>query len=322
MNEAIRDFASQFSYQPEIQYGALKRKFTKVIVAGMGGSHLAADLLKSYNPELPLTVHRDYGLPFIAPSEKKTTLFIASSYSGNTEETIDALQAAHAQGIACAALSVGGKLEELAKQFKIPFVKLPDAGIQPRSALGLSLKGLLKLMWLDDILADMSELSRTLYPQKLEQEGGEITKKLKGCIPVVYVSTRNEAIAYNWKIKLNETGKIPAFYNVIPELNHNEMTGFDVIPKTKKLSQQFCFVFLQDAKDHPRNQKRMKVLEKLYRERGLQTLTIPLKGKDRWSLMFSSLLLADWIAYYTAIGYGAEPEQVPMVESFKKLMAR
>jgi glucose/mannose-6-phosphate isomerase len=89
---------------------------------------------------------------------------------------------------------------------------------------------------------------------------------------------------------------------------------------TKELSNKFYFIILKDNKDNPKIQKRMEVLEKLYKDRNLPVETIELSGKDTWHKIFSSLLLADWTAYYTAIEYGLEPEQVPMVEEFKKLI--
>lgn len=321
MHDAIREFAKQFFYAPEIERPS-KKKYQHIIVAGMGGSHLAADLLKGYDPALPLTIHRDYGLPPIFAEKKKHTLLIASSYSGNTEETIDAFHQAGKQGIDRAALAVGGKLMMLARKARVPFVRLPDTGIQPRSALGFSITALAALMSLDHVTQELALLAKVLKPAAMEQQGKKLARALKGRAPLIYASTANESLAYNWKIKFNETGKIPAFYNCLPELNHNEMTGFDVAPSTEKLSKRMAFLFLKDEHDHPRILKRMNVLARLYRDRGLSCMNIPLKGKTRFACMFSSLLLADWAAYYTAEQYGLESEQVPMVEEFKKLIAK
>jgi glucose/mannose-6-phosphate isomerase len=156
---------------------------------------------------------------------------------------------------------------------------------------------------------------------------------LKNYVPVIYASNHNSSLAEIWKIKLNETGKIPAFYNVLPELNHNEMTSFDVSDSTAELSNKFYFIILKDMGDNPKILKRMQVLEKLYEDRNLKVETIEIpahnafsiadaggKNENVWHKIFSSLLLADWTAYYTALEYGLEPEQVPMVEEFKKLI--
>jgi glucose/mannose-6-phosphate isomerase len=319
MRDAILEFPKQFYYAPDVQRPS-RKKFTHVIVAGMGGSHLAADVLKGYDHTLSIVIHRDYGVPYIAPEKKKHTLLIASSYSGNTEETIDAFHQAGKQGIARAALSVGGTLMRLARAARVPFIRIPDTGIQPRCALGFSITALAALMGLERVIAELSGLSKTLKPLSLEQQGKSLAKQLKGSVPLVYASTPNEAVAYNWKIKFNETGKIPAFYNVLPELNHNEMTGFDIAPVTEKLSKRIKVLLLKDGADHPRVITRMNVLSRLYRKRGLEVIPIALRGKTRFTRMFSSLILADWAAYYTAAQYGLESEQVPMVEEFKRMI--
>lgn len=319
MRDAILGFAKQFSYQPVVER-PLRKKFQKIIVAGMGGSHLAADILKSADPTFPMQIHRDYGLPYIPKNELPQTLVIASSYSGNTEETFDAFKEAGKQRVARAAISVGGTLGRLARKEGVAYVQIPDTGIQPRSALGFSIKGFAALMGLVLLNRELDALSKTLKPLSFEHKGKVFARTLKESVPLIYASARNETVAYNWKIKLNETGKIPAFYNVLPELNHNEMTGFDYTTKNKKLSKRFAVIFLADSEDHLHIQKRMNILTRLYRARGLACYAIPLRGANRWMKIFSSLVLADWTAYYTALAYSAEPEQVPMVEEFKKMI--
>jgi glucose/mannose-6-phosphate isomerase len=172
----------------------------------------------------------------------------------------------------------------------------------------------------ENMLKELNALSESLDPSSYEEAGKALSKKLKDKVPVVYSSTQNMPIAYSWKIKFNETGKIPAFYNVFSELNHNEMTGFDIEDSTKELSQNFHFIILRDKEDNPRVLKRMEVLEKLYKDRGLSVDVINIEGKDKYHKVFASLLTADFAAYYTAQMYGLEAEQVPMIEEFKKLI--
>ncbi|MBI3115000.1 MAG: hypothetical protein HYZ09_00725 [Candidatus Kerfeldbacteria bacterium] len=319
MQDAIKGFAKQFAFTPVVANGPVPRK-PHTIVLGMGGSHLAADILAAWQPERSLTIHSDYGLPPLPPSVLKDSLVIASSYSGNTEEVLDGFAKAQQQGLAVAALAVGGKLLELANQNNVPYVQLPDTGIQPRSALGFSLLALLKLMGNEEGLQEAAKLSQTLKPEKLEPEGRALAEQFRGKVPVIYASTPNRAIAYNWKIKLNETGKIPAFMNVIPELNHNEMNGFDARDASRELSRQFAFIFLRDRNDHSRNQKRFEVVRQQYENRGFPVTILELKGKTPLEKIFRSLLVADWFAVHTAESYGLESEQVPMIEEFKQLI--
>ena len=319
MHDAIKNFHQQFSYEPEIQNQKHLVKKVKFIVAGMGGSHLAAGLLNTGRPALDIMIHRDYGLPALSDEELLSRLVILSSYSGNTEEVIDVFHAAKKKGVAMAAISVGGELLALAKEHDVPFIQLPDTGIQPRSALGYSIKALSKFVQ-EDVLAELGELASTLHPLDSEKDGKTLAQRLKARVPIIYASAHNAPLAYNWKIKFNETGKIPAFYNVLPELNHNEMTGFDVKDSTKKLAEKFYVILLKDRHDDRRIQKRMDVLQRLYTERGLPIEVVAVQGESAWHAIFSTLVLADWAAYYTAEQYGLESEHVPMVEEFKKLI--
>jgi glucose/mannose-6-phosphate isomerase len=320
--EDIKNYNKQFDYEPVVENAGKLKKFGKFLVVGMGGSHLAADIIKAWHPELDIIVWSDYGLPKIGDKELKERLIILSSYSGSTEETLDALAVAKAKKLSYAVIASRGKLISLADRNKVPYVKIPDQNIQPRMATPLSLKAMLALMGERNLLTETKLLGVALHPLREEYRGKELARKIYGNIPVIYTALANEAIAYNWKIKFNETGKIPAFYNVVPELNHNEMTGFDVKTKTLPLSRNFHFIFLKDGDDDRRITKRMNVLEKLYRDRGFKTEVVLMQGKTRIGKIFNALNLADWSAYHTAKFYGVEPEQVPMVEEFKKMIAR
>lgn len=286
----------------------------------MGGSPLAAELLASWKPELDIIIHRDYGLPALSHGEER--LWIASSFSGNTEEVLDFAELALVRNLPLATIAKGGKLLLFAQKHGLPHVVLPATSIQPRSGLGFQILALAALIGEETLLKELAGLESVFKPEELREEGRKLSLKLRGQVPAIYASARNQAIAYNWKIKFNETGKIPAFYNCLPELNHNEMTGFDAIATTEGLSHKFHFIFLSDTADHPQIQKRMKVTRKLYEERGLVCTEVPLEGAGGvLEKIFSSLLVADWTALHLSKLYGTEAEQVPMVEEFKKLIA-
>ncbi len=319
LSQDIKNYAAQFTYQPVLENaGKLKKKFSRFIVAGMGGSHLAADILKAWHPELDLTVWSNYGFPKLNEKILKESLIIVSSYSGNTEEEIDTFGAVVAKRYPLAVVASGGKLLHLAERAGVPHVKMPREDIQPRMATGFSLMALLALMGEKTWTLEARELAKQLYPAREERRGQDLAKRLYGSVPVIYTSAKNAAIGYNWKIKFNETGKIPAFTNVVPELNHNEMTGFDTKEKTVSLSRSFRFIFLKDGSDDRRILKRMSVLEKLYHDRGFKVEVALLQGKNEIQKIFNALIFADWTAYHTAKLYGVDPEHVPMVEEFKK----
>lgn len=316
MYETIKNFNKQFEYEPIIENQDNLERKNKFITVGMGGSNLASGLLKIWKPEIDILIHKNYGLP----SDTKDRLLILSSYSGNTEEVIDAFKKGIQKNLPMAIITTGGKLLELAQKHFIPYIQIPNTNIQPRNALGFSVKALFKFVEEEDALEEINSLAEKLNPQDYENDGGILAKKLKNKIPIIYSSEQNMPIAYNWKIKFNETGKVPAFYNTFPELNHNEMSGFDVNEAKKELLKDFYFLILKDEKDDIRILKRMSILEQIYKKRGLSVEVIKIEGKDKYHKVFASLILADWTAYNLAKEYGTEAEQVPIIEEFKKLL--
>jgi len=318
--ETIKKFSQQLSFNPVIENASKLRSAKSFIIAGMGGSHLAADLLKTWDLSAPIIVHSNYALPHLSIEELKQSLIIASSYSGNTEETIDSFEKARSRKLKVAAISTGGKLLKLAKKYDIPFIQLPDVKIQPRSAIGFSVVAMLKLMGEEKELTKIKQLSRQIKPADTEKEGKMLAEKLRGLTPIIYSSATNFPIAYNWKIRFNETGKIPAFCNAIPEANHNEILGFVLDKGAEIFSKRFGFIFLNDQTDHKRNKLRMEILSGLYEKAGLTVARADLKGKTVWEKIFNSLILADWTSYYAAKLHGFDPEEENLVDKFKEII--
>ena len=320
MKQGFIEFQKQFEYNPIIENKKKYRPAKKYIVLGMGGSAQAQGIINSVVPELHILTHKDYGLPTLNDRELKEYLIIANSYSGNTEEALDGLKIAHKKKLNIIVIATGGKLIKFAHKNNLPYIQMPNFGIQPRAALGFNCRAMLKAMNKNKLYKELGTLAKTVKGKNYEARGKKLAKTLKNKVPVIYSSTNNQIVAYLWKIKFNETGKIPSFYNIFPELNHNEMTGFDVMPVSKKLSQNFHFIFIRDDKDHKQIQKRMDVVNKLYKKRKLGVTNLKLAGKNKWFQIFTNILIADWASYYTSQIYGQESEQVPMVEEFKKMI--
>ena len=318
--ETIKKFLQQLAFDPVIENARKLCSTKSFIIAGMGGSHLAADLLKIWNPSAPIIVHSNYALPHLPIEELKHNLVIASSYSGNTEETIDAFEKARSRKLKVAAISTGGKLLKLAKKYDTPFIQLPDVKIQPRSAIGFSTVAMLKMMGEEKELAKLKKLAQSIHPADIETDGKELAEKLRGLTPIIYSSAANFPIAYNWKIRFNETGKIPAFCNAIPEANHNEILGFVLDKGAEIFSKRFGFIFLNDQTDHKRNKLRMEILSELYEKAGLTVARADLRGKTVWEKIFNSLILADWTSYYSAKLHGFDPEEENLVDKLKEMI--
>lgn len=321
MDEIIKGIPVQFGFNPIIENEARLKSADSLVLCGMGGSHLSAGLMKIYNPAFDIYVHRDYGLPLLSEKRFKNSLYVASSYSGNTEEVLDFAEQAVAAKRDVAIIATGGKLIEFAEDNHLAYIQIPDIGAQPRNAIWLSIIALAKLLGDDDAVAEIKQLGGKLNPRRFEEQGKSLAAALKNKIPVVYSSRTNLSISYIWKIKFNETAKIPAFYNVFPELNHNEMNGFDVTDETRELSSKFHFILLEDSDDQPRIMRRMLVLRKLYEDRGLPVSVVQLSGRTVFEKIFNSLLLADWVAYGLSETYRIEPNKVAMIEEFKKLIS-
>lgn len=325
MRKVILDFPKQFEEVLELAKDIkVESKFENIIICGMGGSALPADILITWLNHLisesstslpPIYIHRDYNLP---PRAGKKSLIICISYSGNTEETISALKEAIGKKLKVAAIASGGKIEDLCKKYNISFIKIPS-GIQPRSAIGYQFISLVKILSNSKVIKDASkeilELAKKLKKLNQEKRGKEIAKKLVNKIPLVYASNKFKCLARIWKIKFNENSKIPAFYDYFPELNHNEMVGFAQI---NKKDSAFHIIILRDRDDYFKNLKRMKLFANLIKSKGIEVDFIDIAKGDLLFKIFSTLLLGDWISYYLALEYKINPTPVKIVEEFKK----
>ena len=354
LKNIIQNFPKQLDYEPVIENIAnfhKKDKFTPplkrtggkqlakgqsfsragFIVCGMGGSNLAAGIIKSWKPKSDIIIHRDYGLPEMEEVELKNRLIILSSYSGTTEETISAFTEAQSRGLSALVITTGGRLLELAQESKTPYIQMPKTVGNPRFAIGYSIKATLKAMGEESIIDDVSHWAES-FTDGCEQAGKELADKLQDKMPLIYSSGNNAGLARYWKISFNETAKLPAFYNFLPELNHNEMVGFSSNPALEKDDKEtfgqwpvlfkggdkFAFVFLNDPDDEPRIQKRMVATQRVFEDRGFTVLNVDLTGPSLWHKSFAGILTAMWTSYFFAEYYGVDPEDISMIEEFKK----
>lgn len=314
MEESIINFNKQFEYEPVIRNAEkLRGDYEHYVLCGMGGSHLAAGIIKSHKPGIELYVHRDYDLPPYSDDFLKKSLLIASSHSGNTEEVLSFLRLALEKRLDVIIVTTGGKLFDIAVSEQLPHIVIPNEGVQPRLALGYSSIAIAQIIGGEDFVSEIKNTGIKLNSEVLRQEGVSLANSIGSKIPVIYASNKNLAVAYNWKIKFNETAKTPAFYNLFPELNHNEMQGF----QDENYNQNFHFIFLNDSIDHERIQKRMSVLSEQLEKKGYEVTNLELSGANVLDRIFNSLLIADWTALELAKIKGTDPQSVPFIEDFK-----
>lgn len=309
-----------------------ERDYAQVVVAGMGGSWMAAALVAEAGlARVPIHIHRTYGLPArLDPSRRdpSRTLVIASSFSGNTEEVLSAYDAAREAGLPLVGTSTkrdsrhtSSKLAQRCEADGVPFVKIPAApeDMQPRSATGYGVGivvGLLEQCGLatDEARGNVVALEAFLTGamQAAREEGERLAGEVGEAVPVIYAPQRYETVARIWKIKFNENAKTAAFWNVFPELNHNEMIGWT------RPGGAFRLVLLSDPDAHPRIGRREEVTREMVQPRGVESSMIVMEGSNPCEKIFRALLVGDWASYEVALRLDQDPTPVPMVEEFKK----
>lgn len=302
------------------------REIKQVVVAGMGGSALAALQAKSWlGGELPVPfeVVRTYTLPAYVGTQ---TLVIASSHSGNTEETLSCLKDAQTRGAQIATVTSGGKLDALAAAQSIASVKIP-AGIQPRMTVMYNLRaltallshfGLVRQERYEEIADASSWLEQeTIGWRKDSTVDKNLAKQLAllavGKTPVFYAGSLMAAVAYKWKISWNENAKNVAFWNELPEFNHNEFIGWSSHPVEKP----FAVFDLVSSFEHQQILKRFEVSDRLLSGRRPKAHTIELEGESPLQQMLWADVLADFASIYVAILNGVDPTPVDLVERLK-----
>ena len=296
-----------------------------VVVAGMGGSAVAGDLVSALATDrasVPVTVWRAYGVPaFVGPE----SLVVATSYSGNTGEAVAALDAALRHGAAAAVVTSGGILSELARERNLPLVRLPG-GLMPRFALGylfFPLVGLVESLGVT-LLGDteraealdlLEVMGRELEPGRPEagNEAKRLARSLDGRIPVIYGSGFAAAVAYRWKTQLEENAKLLAFHGRLPEVDHNEIEGW-----RDPGARGFHAVFLRDAEEDEVTARRIALTRELIRERAGGMSEVWARGQGRLARLFSLIYVGDWAGYYLALLRGVDPSPVEMIEEIKR----
>lgn len=326
MRQTILDFPKQFESGVKAAEGVfLKPDYFKktpenIIICGMGGSGMPGEVLSTLRP-LDIFSYKSYNLP---PQAGNNSLIICISYSGNTEETISSFKAAIEKKLPIIAITTGGKIEELCKEYDMPYVKLPAPYMPPRLGIGQMVAALIKVLqnhnFIDNkIVEEIIGLGDVLQSENFELKGKELAEKLFKKIPIIYVSRRFREIAWIWKNSLNETAKVLAFANYFPELNHNEIVGFEEVNKDQVSNKKLYVLILRDLQDsHPRILNQMGITKYLIEKQGIKVEFINMEGKDMLVKIFSSILLGFWTSFWLAMKYKVDPIEIKTVDDFKE----
>lgn len=308
------------------------QSFKNIVVLGMGGSAIGGDLLSEYLADelsIPIMVIRGYNIPKFVD---ENSLVFAVSYSGNTEETISALKRCLEAKARVIALTSGGKLAILAQENSFPVIKVP-AGIQPRAAISYLffpiLKALERLGLIKEKGEEIEETHNIL--QGLSREYGakspfknnfakEVALSLYQHLPLVYGSEGLlEAVAMRWKTQINENSKWPCFWNVFPELDHNEIVAYEI---NNMINRQVKIIYLQDKEGLLRVEQRREITRKIIEDKVAEFIICPTRGKGKMARMFSLIFLGDLASYYLAILNQVDPSPVAYIEDLKKELAK
>ena len=300
----------------------------QVVIAGMGGSAIGADLVSAAVMDVcsvPVFVHRDYGLPAFAKGTE--TLVICSSHSGNTEETLDAFEAAVENGCLVLAITTGGKLADKATAAGFPVWKFEHKG-QPRAAVGFSfgliLGALSRLGLVPDASADVSGAVAAMKSQQenlradvpvSQNPAKRFAGQLMGRWVTVVGAGALAPVARRWKGQINEIAKAVANFEFIPEADHNTLAGILFPPEV--VPPHVVTLFLRAPSEHPRNRLRLDMTRQTYMLEGLNADGYKARGDTVIAHIWTALHFGDYMAYYLAMAYGVDPTPVTALESLK-----
>jgi glucose/mannose-6-phosphate isomerase len=292
-----------------------------VVIAGMGGSGISANLVESLTwgrIPIPITVCKSYTIPqFVSPH----TLFIASSYSGNTEETIAALNKALLKRAHCIVIASGGKILDIAREYNLFYIQLPLGWSSPRAMLGYNMISLLALLYHTNLIGAafiketenaMEYLDRS--EKAIQTEAEIIARKLKGKLPVIYCDQRLQAMAIRFQQQLNENSKQLAHVNTFPEMNHNELTGWRF---PENLLPMLQVIYLYSDHDHERVEKRMDICRDIFEKKSNSIIDIVGEGASLLEQYYYLIHLTDWISFYLAKENGVEADPIETVDYLK-----
>ena len=328
LNEQIDVIVNEYSGKWEIpDLSSLKN----MILIGLGGSAIGGDLLRTAmidQLKIPAVMLRDYTVPAFVGND---TLCLCASYSGNTEETLAAYKECRDRGARIITVSTGGKLKEMAIEDGNIFCEVPK-GFQPRAALGISFTAQLVILMkagllksnLDELKSASNMLKQTagkwMNWRKIDENPPlELAAKLTDKLPVIYgVAGWTSTMAYRWRCQFNENAKKYAASTEFPELNHNEIVGWE---GNEDFYKDMFVIFLRTGEDHPRTQARMDLTAKIISEKA-PVMEIKASGDNRIEKIYYLILFGDLLSIYVAYLNKKDPADISVIHRLKRELAK
>lgn len=321
MKELIADFTTQLREALIIgqnyKFQTAKREFSNIVLTGLGGSGIGGSIIQNYiadSVKIPFIVNKDYFLPAFVGAE---SLVIISSYSGNTEETMMAMQQAVKAKATIVCVTSGGKVADLARKKKYDCILMP-AGMPPRSCIGYSMIQVLFVMQHFGIIGNafQKEIANVIKSldageKAIQKKAMSIAQKLNGKTPVIYAAADFEGVAVRFRQQLNENSKMLAWHHVFPEMNHNELVGW------RDKDESRAVVLLRNDTDYDRVKMRMDICKKVMKKYTSTLIEIQSEGKSYWEKVFYVIHLTDWVSVYLADMHNVDATEVKVIDMLK-----
>ena len=273
-----------------------------VIICGMGGSGLAGDIIHSASEELrlkvPVVTWKNYGLP---KHQFRHPLYLFISFSGNTEETLsgltELLRRHHGKWPPAhiAIITTGGKLLKLTESKKLATVSFPAGVLTPRQSIATMFYAVSETLHAAGLMPKARRFPH-IDPKSHRAAGKKLAAKLKNRLIVIYTGERHRYLGYIWKIKFNETSKVQAFNDVLPEMDHNELTAFDAPSKGARFKTAALFLHRKDLTGHIA--KKFRITKHLLKTRNVSVIELPFTGRTELEKVWRTIILADWTSYF------------------------
>lgn len=325
MKALVESFPEQLIKAKEIADKAIISNTTNiqnVIVTGLGGSGIGGTILNELVSDacpVPVIINKDYFLPSFANEQ---TLLIVSSYSGNTEETVQVMMDAIAKNVQIVCVTSGGKVLELAKQHQFEFIEIPG-GKPPRSCIGYSLVQLIKIFIAKGFASTtlMNQLDQSIELLKSEKsaiktEAQGIAHKLLHQITVIYSLGSCEGVSVRFRQQINENSKALCWHHVFPEMNHNELVGWTTENK------HLTVVTFHTSFDYKRTVKRYEVCKPIFEKYAREVIDVTAKGESKLEQFLYLINIGDWISCYIADLKAIDPVEVNVIDHLKKELSK
>lgn len=326
MKKLVLDFPIQLQEALIIgknhRFAASANEFNNVVVTGLGGSGIGGSIVQNFvfdKLKIPFTVNKGYSLPAFI---NKKSLVIVCSYSGNTEETIMAMQEAMKKKATIVCITSGGKIAEMASKKKFDCILVP-AGMPPRSCLGYSLVqilftlagfGLIDYRFEREINAAIKQMKAG--ESETQKKANAIAKKILGKLPIIYASDNFEGVAIRFRQQINENSKMLAWHGVVPEMNHNELVGW------RDDAQDKAVIILRNHDDYERVQTRIEINKKVIKKYTLNIIEIWSEGSSYWEKAFYLIHLTDWVSVFLADLRELDATEVKVIDFLKKSLSK